>query len=180
MDCLFVAAGESALAAPAYRDFGHVVTLNAGITLFDRVDLALLSSPRSYRDLLPHLHKAERIWSLVKFPIGKEQISPALIGKTEFPAYTKSELAEHTPSGIVQHIRSGKLHGKACIGLHCLHAIGYRRFWLFGHDGGTAYIPDQQPAADGYDFCRLRTATWCEYMAETAGIEYWFWPDRPR
>lgn len=176
--CLYVAGGPSSEFAKDFLRYGHLVTLNWAIALFDHVDFACFGTGRKLEETVSEHCAASQILlagglDLLDHPYS---IGP---GKRQFRHYRPST----EPKGraaLANHIANGHIVGRGAIYLHVLKELGYRELWLFGHDGGgeraaAIEVRSGKASKRGYDKGRFCTEETLKYL----GLKGYFWPDRP-
>lgn len=179
--CLFVACGPTGPLAAEHRDYGDLITINRALEFFDAVDVAFFGTPGKIVASAGHLGRARAYLPL--FPLGgvnayaTDLLDPAKVLSPEpLPDFPREPRGGRT--ALRRHILAGNILGRSGPALYHLQQLGYREFWLFGHDGGhqRADRLAQGDSRRSYDKSRFCVETVVRLLRVKAA----FWPDLPR
>jgi hypothetical protein len=149
--CVYVAKGPSAVRAAGYSDYHHVATVNEACLLVPGpveyaffVDLDTLEASRPAWDRIKtfvtparlHVPRGYRGWENGSKWVGDVAGLPlhrvVAVEQGQIPATEEAVHAALCSDAL-------PFTDTATLGLGFLHRRGYRRFLMFGHDGGVGY-----------------------------------------
>ncbi len=175
--CVYVGKGPTAREAIEHANWGDVVCVNEAANIKElNVRIAICDGVRKASDIsldVPLVVAPKRIFA-----------DPEWQGRNVFAWESEAEVPK-AHGNIDRAIQSRETKYFSCpapSGILFLWLMGYQKFWLFGHDGGSDILPewDYTVHSPGTDYTGRRELI--EYMALVLGkhgVEIIFYPDIP-
>ncbi len=173
--CVYVGKGPTAREAINHTNWGDVVGINEVVNIKElNARIAICDGVRKACNIsldVPLVVAPKRIF-----------VDPEWRGRNVFAWEIEVGKSHSNIDEAIRHRETKYFSCSSPSGILFLWLMGYRKFWLFGHDGGLDLLPEFHHTVNspGTDYTSRREMI--EYMAialSSEGVEITFYPDVP-